>query len=155
MKQYDNIRSNKNLVDFSNLVSGKIYGTNSRKIYENFCDSLGWNKALSNQFGWQTPLYAPNCDANKENDVWFICYPNYDIDKLDCVVDDFHVVNLIRNEDDEIIEVVDEHIGKSNNANRITFVKTKYGYKFLGVYKIVKNGTTRIYKRISNKYPID
>lgn len=51
--------------------------------------------------------------------------------------------------------MVDDNIGKSNNANRITFVKTKNGYEFLGVYKIIKNGTTRIYQRISNVYPVE
>ena len=84
-----------------------------------------------------------------------IFYPNYDAQKLDAVVDDYHVVNLIQNNGDNIIEVVDDNIGKSNNANRITFVKTNSGYEFFGVYKIVKNGTTRLYQRISDNYPIE
>lgn len=83
-----------------------------------------------------------------------ICYPNYDPTKLDCVVNDKHVVNIIENNGETITEIVDEHFGMSNNANRITFVKTKNGYEFLGVYAIVKNGTIRHYKRISNIYPM-
>lgn len=54
-----------------------------------------------------------------------------------------------------ILEAVDEKTGRSNNANRITFVKTKNGYEFLGVYKLVENGTTRVYKRISDIYPMN
>lgn len=140
--------------DFSHIVRGRVYGENSRKIYEKFCDTLGWDKNKANQFGWRTPLYAANADTDRVNDIWFIFYPNYDARKLDAVVDDYHVVNLIQNNGNTIIEVVDDNIGKSNNANRITFVKTNSGYEFFGVYKIVKNGTTRLYQRIYDNYPI-
>lgn len=75
--------------------------------------------------------------------------------KLDTVVDNYYVVNLIQNNGENIIEVVDDSIGKSNNANRITFVKTENGYEFFGVYKIIQNGTTRVYKRISDIYPMN
>ena len=81
--------------DFTKIEMGKVYGGNSRKIYENFCDTLKWDKSKANQFGWQTPLYAKNADTNRENDVWFIFYPNYDINKLDAVVNDYHVINFI------------------------------------------------------------
>ena len=140
--------------DFSHIMRGCVYGGNSRKIYEKFCGTLGWDKNKANQFGWQTPLYAANADTNKTNDVWFIFYPNYDAQRLDSVVDNYHVVNLIQNNGDTIIEVVDDNLGKSNNANRNTFVKTNSGYEFFGVYKIVENGTTRRYQRISDNYPI-
>lgn len=140
--------------DFSCIVCGRVYGTNSRMIYEKFCETLAWDKNKAGQFGRQRPLYAANCDTKRENDVWFIFYPNYDKNRLDCVVDDFHVVNLIQNNANEIIEIVDAKFGNSNNAKRITFVKTKFGYEFLGVYELVKNGTTRIYKKTSDNYPI-
>lgn len=140
--------------DFTRIIRGHVYGGNSRKIYEQFCETLNWDNSKSNQFGWQTPLYASNADTYRTADVWFIFYPNYDAQKLDSVVDNYHVVNLIINNGDTIIEVVDDHIGASNNANRITFVRTNSGYEFLGVYKIVENGTTRVYKRISDNYPI-
>lgn len=142
-------------IDFTHIVRGHVYGNNSRKIYEAFCETLGWDREKSNQFGWQTPLYAANADKKRLNDVWFIFYPNYDVEKLNAVVDNHHVVNLIQNEGDVIIETVEEFIGESNNANRITFVKTKKGYEFLGVYSIIQNGTTRIYKRISDNYPLE
>lgn len=140
--------------DFSQIVCGRVYGGNSRKIYEKFCETLGWDRNQSNQFGPKRPLYAANADTDRTSDVWFICYPNYDARRLNNLVDDHHVVNLIQDNDDTIIEVVEERIGKSNDANRITFVKTINGYEFLGVYKIVKNGTTRIYQRISRQYPL-
>ncbi len=140
--------------DYSTIVCGRVYGTNSRTIYEKFCESLDWDKTKTKCFGFQTPLYAKNCDTNRENDVWFIYYPNYDKDKLYSVVDDFHAVNFILNDGEDIVEVVDQKEGKSNNANRITFVKTNAGYEFLGVYKIVENSLTRKYKRISKVYPL-
>lgn len=144
-----------NETDFTKIISGRVYGTNSRKIYEKFCETLNWDKSKANQFGFRTPLYAENADTYRENDVWFICYPNFDANKLDCVVDDKHVINLIKDNGEKIVEIVEDRFGKSNNANRITFIKTINGYEFLGVYEIVENGTTRIYKRISKTYPID
>lgn len=140
--------------DFSHIVGGCIYGTNTRTIYEKFCDTLGWDKNKANQFGWQTPLYATNADTDRTRDVWFIYYPNYDVQRFDNVVKDCHAVNLIKNNGDTIIEVVEDSIGKSNNADRLTFVKTKHGYEFLGIYHLTNNGTTRIYQRISRDYPI-
>lgn len=140
--------------DFSRIVSGRVYGNNSRKIYEKFCDTLGWDINKANQFGWQTLLYAANADTDRTRDVWFIFYPNYDAQKLDNVVDDRHIVNLIQNNGDTIIEMVADKLVKSNNADTITFVKTKHGYEFFGVYKLIKNGATRVYQRISKDYPI-
>ena len=148
------MKDNNNFVDFTNIKRGNLYGTNSRTIYENFCNTLGWDETKVGEFGFRRPLYATNCDTDRTSDVWFIYYPNYDKNKLDSVVEDVHVVNLIQNNGNNIIEVVDERIGSSNNANRITFVKTKTGYMFFGVYELIQNGTTRIYKRISDCYPI-
>ena len=141
--------------DFYKLKTGCVYGTNSKIIYEQFCKTLGWdiNKS-STSFGWRKPLYAENADSDRIRDVWFIFYPNYDKDKLDTVVEDCHVVNLILNQGDTIIEVVDENIGSACTAERIVFVRTNNGYEFFGVYKIIKNGTTRIYNRIHKNYPI-
>lgn len=135
------------------LQAGRIYGTNSRKIYEKCCDSLGWKRSNASYFGWQTPLYADNCDKDN-NGVWFIFYPNYSTDSLESVVEDAHVLNVILYGGDVIVEVLDKHFGGTHNANRITFVKTKSGYEFLGVYSIEENGNERIYKRISKTYPV-
>lgn len=139
--------------DFSCIVNGRIYGTNTRKIYEKFCETLGWDKSKANCFGWQTPLHAENCDANRENDVWFICYPNYRDGEIDSIVDDEHVAVWILNNGDDIKETVIPKIGSSKPTTRITFVRTSAGYKFLGVYILATNGTTRTYRRISKKYP--
>ncbi len=146
--------SNKVENDFSKIVCGKNYGGNSRNIYTKFCKTLGWDISKQNQFGWQTPLYATNADTDRTRDVWFIFYANYDINKLDNVVENVHVVNFIKEDGEQIIEIVDEEIGVSNQADRITFIKTNIGYVFFGVYRLIQNGTTRIYNRISRNYPI-
>ena len=146
--------SSKLETDFSKIIGGRNYGGNSRKIYETFCETLGWDKSKADQFGWQTRLYASNCDTDRTRDVWFIFYANFDAHNLDNVVEDVHVVNYISADGEQIIEIVDENIGPSNPTDRITFVKVDKLYVFYGVYKLVKNGTERIYKRISRKYPI-
>ncbi len=141
-------------VDFSKLVTGVVYGTNSRKIYEKFCDTLGWDKSKISRFGWQTPLYATFADETRTLDVWFVSYPNYDAKNANNYVKDGHVITAIIDKGDKILEVVDDRVGSSNVADRITFVKTTNGYQFLGVYKIVKNGTSRAYERISKEFPL-
>ena len=136
------------------LVRGRVYGTKAKEIYAELCYVRGWDRSKEGQFGMFKPLYSENCDTNRENDVWFICYPNYSKDGLMNVVPDVHAINIIEDNGDKITEIVAQRIGMSHIANRITFVKTKDGYAFLGVYKIVQNGTTRIYKRISDQYPM-
>ena len=137
--------------NYSCIVRGSVYETNSRTVYESFCDTLKWDRDKISQFGRQgAPLYAENCDTNRELAVWFISNPKYgDTD----VMQNNHI-NLIKHNGDEIVEKVAAFIGSSRDTGRITFVKTKQGYEFLGVYKLVKNGTTRIYERVSNTYPI-
>lgn len=110
---------------------------------------VGWNISKQFEFGRQTPLYAEDCDADRTRDVWFICYHD-DIQKKGGT----YVHNYIDNNGENITEIVEPHIGKSHDADRITFVWTRDGYKFLGVYKLTQNGTTRKYKRISEVYPV-
>ncbi|MBQ7164095.1 MAG: hypothetical protein IJR61_02055 [Clostridia bacterium] len=141
--------------DLPAIVCGKVYGTDSRTVYEKFCDTLGWDISKADKFGFGTPRYAENCDADRTSDVWFIFCPNYDQNKLDTVVDDCRITNLILNNTKNILEIVDEKFDKKNTADRITFVKTIAGYEFLGVYGILADGTTRVYDRISATYPIE
>ena len=148
-------RAIKAATDFSHIACGYVYGGNSRKIYEKFCDTLGWDRNKANQFGWQTPLYAENVNSARTIDVWFIFYPNYDAERLDNSVDDYHIVNLIQDNGDTIIEVFDNDVWKTNTANTIVFVKTPKGYEFFGIYKVIQDDNARIYKRIGDHYPID
>ncbi len=141
--------------DFRKIVRGHNYGTNSRKIFEKFCTSLGWDFQKAGEFGRQKPLYAEDADAERRRDVWFIFYANYDAERLDSVVDDGHVINLIKDGGDTIYENVDERIGPSHIADRITFVREKAGYVFYGVYRLIENGTLRVYKRIADQFPIE
>lgn len=137
--------------DFSRIIRGRVYGTNSRKIYEGFCATLKWDCGKAGNFGTQgAPLYAENCDTARKFDVWFISRPTY----IESGVMVNNHINYIKNNGDEIIEKVSQSIGRSNDAGRIVFVKTNSGYEFLGVYKLSENGTTRKFKRISEYYPI-
>lgn len=144
--------------DFTKLVQGLGYGGNSRKIYEKLCDTLGWDKRKADQFGWQTRLYATNCDRERKRDVWFLFYANYDLknatpQNIDCI-EDAHVINFILNNGDTILESIDESYGKSNEADRIVFVKVNGIYEFLGVFTLTENTAgKRQYRRISKEFP--
>ncbi len=144
----------KKKIDYSHIVSGHIYGNNSHRTYKEFCKSLGWDISKADQFGWKKPLYASYADTNRTSNVWFIFNKNYDKNKLNLVVKNCNVINYIVDNGAFIIEI-NNICDKTNDANRITFIKTSDGYEFLGVYKMVENGSIRIYKRISDCYSMN
>lgn len=132
------------------LKSDYWYGTKAYDIYLNCCKNLGWDYQKAGSFGQRQLLYAMFCDTKRENDVWFICYSNYSpIKKGDAGHE-----NIILGGGKEIIEKVRPDVGRSNEANRVTFIRKKDGYYFLGVYQLVENGITRRYRRISETYPV-
>lgn len=59
-------------IDYTILVTGKYYGTNSQEIYINCCTALNWDLSKKNQFGRWTPCLAHDADAERKRDVWFI-----------------------------------------------------------------------------------
>ena len=140
--------------DYSQIRKGIVYGSNSRDIYEKFCNTLGWDYSQINKFGRQKPLYATNADTDRKRSVWFIFYANYS-DKIETAVDDLHAVNMIHDNGNAIIEIVSDKLGSTKDKERVVFARVKDGYEFLGVYKVIQNGTTRIYERISDVYPLD
>lgn len=162
-----NIRKEKMLFEKSSedsayLIAGKSYGTNTRKIYEHFCKTLNWDMSKIDNFGRQgVPLHAEKADTDRKRDIWFLCYHNAnaseDIEVLD-YAPGANSIDIIKGDGETIIESVnEEYWGKSNLADRITFAKNKETgrYEFLGVYEVTNSGEVRVYKRISNVYPLD
>lgn len=146
--EYDITRAVKT-INFKKIVCDHIYGSNTREIYEEFCKTLNWDRSKAGEFGRQgAPLYAANVDTDRTSDVWFIPKPN-------CAdISPYHGGNWLQDNCNTIEERVSKRLGNSNNANRITFLGTKKGYVFLGVYALQKNGLVRIFKKISDTYPI-
>ena len=58
------------------ILYNSNYGSNSRKIYEKFCETLNWDKSKSYKFGFRRPLFAHNADTERTRDVWFISHSN-------------------------------------------------------------------------------
>lgn len=136
--------------DFSSLKQNYNYGTNSKSIYENFCNTLGWDKSKSECFGWQKPLFAKNADKERIRDVWFIFHANYNKEKFDSISNSSRpVLNYINKKENYIIECLDEDLWENFSGNeRITFAKmeTGQGYEFLGIYKLkTQQDGVRIY----------
>ncbi|MCM1297185.1 MAG: hypothetical protein NC311_16715 [Muribaculaceae bacterium] len=158
---------NKDSITYSNtfssqLLSGTDYGTNAKKIYTKLCTLLNFDSNKINQFGMFKPLYATFADTYRKADVWFICYSNFnkfkDKNENREFLEKGQKINIIENNGNSITEIVPEKCGRSNTADRITFVKVKkdnkWTYVFYGIYKLTQNGTTRHYDRISKIYPI-
>ena len=139
--------------DFSSLRYNYNYGTNSKKIYEEFCNTLGWDKSKSECFGWQTPLFASNADKEHTKDVWFIFHANYNKENFDSISNSGRpVLNYINKKENYIIECLDENLwGESSNNERITFARMEngQGYEFLGTYKLKnQHDGVRVYVKI-------
>ena len=143
----------KDTQDFSKLICGKVYGTNSGTIYKKCCsaDTLNWDIGKSRYFGRQgAPLHAEKCDK-RGNSVWFLSYCIWEKRGIKSSHNFEHTNEVVGN-GEEIIEKASEH-GFATDKVRITFVKTRYGYEFLGVYELVTNGLTRLFKRLNSVYP--
>ena len=146
--EYDATRA-VSTINFNVIVRDRIYGNNTRKIYEAFCDTLNWDRSKAGKFGLMgTPLFAVNADTYRTSDVWFIPKPNRND------VSPNHGGNWLSDNCNTITEIVSSKLGHATNNNRITFLSTKKGYVFLGVYKITQNGLIRIFKKISDIYPL-
>lgn len=140
-KKENHISKNSNKEkDFSSLRYNYNYGTNSKSIYREFCNTLGWDKSKAVCFGWQTPLYAIKADKERIRDIWFIFHANYDKKNFDSISRSGRpVLNYINKKENYIIECLDENMwGKGSNRERITFAKMENsrGYEFLGIYKL-------------------
>jgi hypothetical protein len=135
----------------STLISGKTYGSSSRDIYEDFCVSLKWDIVKAKRFGSRSPLYADKADTDRSRGVWFINFPKYELIDTEGAKYTTFVLDNCKT----IIEVVDETRGECSPNDRITFVKTQYGYKFLGVYALKENGLRHVFEKVSDVYPIE
>lgn len=131
--------------------------TNSKKIYFELCDVFGWNNALADNFGRQgAPLCAHDVDYSGKYDVWFISHSSCTEEELKSVPTKQNAANVILAGGDTIIEKINPQKWAefANEVYRITFKKIKNYYIFSGVYEIVENGATRVWKRISLTYPM-
>lgn len=142
------------LDNFEILRNHVEYGSNSKTIFKHLVQIRDFDESKVKFFGSHKPLYAENADDSRKRDVWFICYPNYDQNKaIENCCEDYHVADCICKNGEYIIEVFIDNQSDAHDAERITFVKNKFGqYEFYGVYRLIVNGSSRIYKRISNTY---
>lgn len=141
----------------SQLLQGRLYGTNPSAIYRELCEVFGWDKSKINQFEENQPLYAKNVDGDGKVEVWFLSQPFYEtlpVEHVDSTV----ISGVIKWSGEHIFE----HFNKfyhDSSYHRVTFVKTDKGYVFFGVYKIItfavnKDVPIPVYKRIGYDFPM-
>ena len=155
----DECRGIKSKVIFLNLESGKLYGHNSREIYELGCENLSWDKTRLSSFGPQQRLYSDNCDKFGYG-VWFISHSN--LTPKNPFIEDEHVKNNISSDYCKIIEEIDEEDNRAQKIAKSKFrvvfakIERKFNmYEFLGVYETVINKSNRReHIKISEHYPI-
>ena len=137
------------------LIENKFYGYKAKAIYENLCESLGFNSDHKGKFGWGQHLYSAN--STKEGyGVWFIANSNWTKTKGGAWQ------NTIAGNLNWIEEKWDKHPSEIANCfdseHRIVFARDPHhadGYIFLGIYEPVSyNEETHVrrYERVSSNY---
>ena len=142
------------------LLYGRHYDTAGRRIYEQGCDTFGWNRRLSGQFGMMKVMYAFHGAPNGES-IWML--PHHDGVMKKALKDDAMWWNTFT-EDYVFEEWKDPKDGFFTDwSDRITFAKTKQnGYAFIGVFRPVqtlegidakgKMRYIKVYRRIAKEY---
>ena len=141
----------------SQLLLGRLYGNNPRKIYIKLCRAFGWDRSKTKLFGKNQPMYAKNVDGEGEVEVWFLSRPFYEktpLEQLDRSV----ISGYIDRNGDYIFEYFNKFYHDSR-YDRVTFVKTDKGYVFYGVYKLTtftgdEDNSIPVYKRIGYDFPM-
>lgn len=136
----------------------KALGTSAIAAYDYCCNKVGFLRSKRGLFGRQRPLYAQN--ATRENySIWFICHNQY------TGTSNGRWNNIIH--DDSIEEEWLKEKPEPDPVVRVTFARfpSAGGYVFLGVFRsdgtveykrlsTGKSGYVRIYKKISDVYPL-
>ena len=136
------------------LDNGLPLGSNSQKIYDEFCLAFNWDETQRDNFGFRgKPLYARNADTERKRDVWFISHSNL----TDSIAESGEHLNMI--EENFITEYYTNSYKDIYPLNeRIVFAKQNGSYKFLGVYAPINPNSKNIerkFKKTSNTYPIE
>ncbi len=147
------------------LICGKEYGTNAKKIYLNCCCDFGWDIAQSSRFAQQQPLYGFCADSSRTKDVWFVCHSNLYSDKFVAGSDgEMHHRNFVYTDEMGRMVQIDEYQPNEPYPeivfplrDRITFVKNKKGqYVFAGTFRCAQPMSRcceRSFYKIANDYP--
>ncbi len=139
------------------ILFGAAYGKNSRDIYVQFCNFFDWEISKKGYFGMNTLMYAKNCTPEGYS-VWFIPHN----DRFEKFNENYHWFNFVKGNVIEEIWLGNETRSIHNDwSDRVTFIKTKEGYAFYGIYrpqeiveKEINNKVrkVKIYKQFSMEY---
>lgn len=139
---------------YSHIECGKIYGTKAYDSYVKFCHTLNWDWTRRTRFSMFQPLHAECVDTTRERSVWYISNPVFDEVTDPIHKPNFHkIVNRVLY-GGNIIREESETLPPDPGYDRIIFVRKDGAYVFYGVHKLVKNGSSREYKRFSKVYPV-
>lgn len=129
------------------------YGTNSKTIYLNCCNGLGWDKSKAHNFGHQgARLYAKNATPEGYS-VWFLSHHKMTNTKGGKWSNTIYKDSVYEEWDNAENGIWDD------KSTRVLFVKFDGSYHFYGIFAVdtvIMNGNfkyTKIYKRIGNTYP--
>ena len=127
-KQAKRIHINTTVIK-DDLISGQVYGTSAKDIYDAGCEAFAWNQFESKNFGWQTPNYSEI--ATKEGySVWFLAHSNWTETDTACVKNKIfdNYMEQWWTESDHPVSTV---------RKRLIFAKKDNKYLFLGVYEFM------------------
>lgn len=143
-------------ISYSKIIMNREYGTNSKTVYVNMCNSFGWDKTQIGCFSRGRSLCAVRADKERKRDIWFIYNPNFDVNFTNVRDNDNKPIDTILDNGEAIKEIIPFHYETDHTPERVVFAKNQNGkYTFLGIYKCNDEDThTRIWHRYATEYPI-
>lgn len=120
-----NSKDNISPISYSKIIMNREYGTNSKMVYVNMCNSFGWDKTQIGCFSRGRSLCAVRADKERKRDVWFIYNPNYDVNFTNVRDNDNKPIDTILDDGEAIKEIIPFHYETDHTPERLVFAKIK------------------------------
>ena len=143
------------------LVAGQLEGTRGIDIYDKYCRIFGWDSSLRYNFDSKQRalalMYAKNATPEGYS-VWMVVHT----DLSEKYNKNSRWFNFICRDQIKEVWFINDHELLQDTSIRVTFVRTKEGYRFQGIYKPIKierelikgkMELVRTFERISTCYP--
>ena len=136
---------------------GFFISTRAQETYDKCCLRFGWDKSLRGNFAQRQLLYAKNATPEKYS-VWCLTHHNLNVEYNE----DRNWYNYIFRDHIDEVWFINNPEFYDDNTTRVTFIKTKRGYEFFGVFQPVKRETrvikgkprqVKTYQKIAGDYP--
>ena len=142
--------------NFYQLTQWQLCGASAETILEKLREANSWGKSTY----WVNPMHM-RVMVDKQVDVWFINNPRFNGSNINDWLAEYYFVDSVVAEGLYINEIFEDKYGSyfCSRNHILTFVRTRIGYVFLGVYQVCYNcadgkTVTNVYRLVDRTFPI-